>query len=148
MSRWRKARTARVYSGRRVAAVFCCGGAGGDGVELAVVACGGGAVVATLIKGVDGIVGEGDIVRVVVGMFKMSVRVIGLGPVTGLSRVPRPIVTQCHTTNLGEVGSASTSMIIVTSYVMAFFVRVNLPRLVPCYSPATLTLQHGIGWQA
>ena len=35
MSRWRKARTARLYSGRRVVAVSWCGGAGGDDLSAA-----------------------------------------------------------------------------------------------------------------
>ena len=70
MSRWRNARTARAYRGRRVAAVFDCGCACGDGGDLELVGWDKGVVVANLtgMKGVDGRVG--DIVRVVVGMFK------------------------------------------------------------------------------
>jgi hypothetical protein len=69
MSRWRNARTARAYSGRRVAAIavlFFCGDAGGDED------CDDGFVVATLrgIKGVDGTVG--DIVIVVVGILNVD----------------------------------------------------------------------------
>ena len=63
MSRWRNARAARAYRGRRVAAVFERGRGGGDGRDL-LVGCDKG-VVASLagMKGVDGTVG------VVVGMF-------------------------------------------------------------------------------
>jgi len=70
MSRWRNARTARAYRGRRVAAVFERGCAGGDGGDLELVGCDKGVVVVaslTGMKGADGTVG--DIVRVVVGMF-------------------------------------------------------------------------------
>jgi len=73
MSRWRNARTARAYRGRRVAAVFDCGCAGGDEGDLALVGCDKGVVVAlTGMKGVDGTVG--DIVIVVVGMFSRGGR--------------------------------------------------------------------------
>jgi hypothetical protein len=68
MSRWRNARAARAYRGRRVAAVFERDCAGGDGRDLELVGCDKGVVASlTGMKGVDGTVG--DIVKVVVGMF-------------------------------------------------------------------------------
>ena len=69
MSRLRNARAARVYRGRRVAAVFDRGCAGGDGEDMEPVGRDKGVVVASLtgMKGADGTVG--DIVRVLVGMF-------------------------------------------------------------------------------
>jgi hypothetical protein len=71
-SRWRNARTARAYRGRRVAAVFWRGCAGGDGgdTNLAPAGCDKGVVGASLTgrKGADGTVG--DIVRVDVGMLR------------------------------------------------------------------------------
>src|SRR6266850_7574981 len=74
-SRWRNARTARAYRGRRVAAVFWrgCAGGGGDG-NLAPAGCDKGAVGASLTgrKGADGTVG--DIVRVDVGMLREQSR--------------------------------------------------------------------------
>jgi hypothetical protein len=61
-SQWRNARTARVYRGRRVAAVFwrgCAGGDGGDG-DLALAGCDKGIVGESLtgMKGADGTVGD------------------------------------------------------------------------------------------